>query len=371
MYQRAKAVLCRELNQPVVVEEIDIEGPRHGEVMIKMVACGICHSDASAVNGTIASFSKTLPLILGHEGAGVVTAVGAGVSQLAVGDHVLSSFASMCGKCRYCTSGKPALCDQSSKAVATLPDGSLRTRSLGGDPVYVACGLGVMAEYATVSQDNVVKIDAGVPLDKAALISCGVMTGVGAATNTAKVAPGSICVVIGAGGVGLNTIQGCNIAGARMIVAVDTSDFKLDLARQFGATHTVNANNEENVVKAVRKLTGGGADYSFECIGYGPTVEQAYGVLAKGGVAVVVGVAKATDMTSIRTMTLPFEEKTLTGSYYGSTRPHLDFPRLLGLYQCGKLKLDELITRTYSIDEAPQAFADLLEGRNARGVIVF
>jgi S-(hydroxymethyl)glutathione dehydrogenase/alcohol dehydrogenase len=209
------------------------------------------------------------------------------------------------------------------------------------------------------------------PLDKAALISCGVMTGVGAATNTAKVQPGSIAVVFGCGGVGLNTIQGCTIAGARMIIAVDTSDFKLELAKQFGATHTFNALNEENIVKTIRKLTGEGADYAFECIGLNKTVEQAYGVLAKGGVAVVVGVPPASDMTSIRTCTLPFEEKTLTGSYYGSARPHLDFPRLIGLYQIGKLKLDELITRTYTIDEAPQAFADLLEGRNARGVIVF
>ena len=368
MGRRAKAVICREINQPVVVEEIEVESPRHGEVMIKLTACGICHSDASAVNGTIA---LPLPAIVGHEGAGVVVEVGAGVTQFAVGDHVLSSFASMCGKCRYCMSGKPALCDQSNKTLATLPDGTLRTKDSAGQPVYALCGLGVMAEYATVSVDNIVKIDSDVALEKAALISCGVMTGVGAATNTAKVQPGSIAVVIGCGGVGLNTIQGCSIAGARMIIAVDTSDFKLDLARQFGATHTLNSKNEDNVVKTLRKMTGGGADYSFECIGFGETVAQAYGALAKGGVAVVVGVAKNSDMTTIRTRTLPFEEKTLMGSYYGSARPHLDFPRLIGLYQCGKLKLDELITRTYSIDEAPQAFADLLEGRNARGVIIF
>lgn len=368
MSQRAKAAVCRAINQPVVVEEIEVEAPRHGEVMIKMAACGICHSDASALNGTI---ELPLPAIVGHEGAGEIVAVGSGVSSFAVGDHVLSSFASMCGKCRYCTSGRPALCDQSNKTVATLPDGTVRTRDREGKPVYALCGLGVMAEYATVSADNVVKIDASMPLDKAALISCGVMTGVGAATNTARVQAGSIAVVIGAGGVGLNTIQGCAIAGARMIIAVDTTDFKLDLARRFGATHTINAKSEENVVKTIRKMTGGGADYSFECIGYGETVAQAYGVLAKGGVAVVVGVAKNSDTTTIRTRTLPFEEKTLMGSYYGSARPHLDFPRLIGLYQCGKLKLDELITHTYSIDQAPQAFDDLLAGKNARGVIVF
>jgi S-(hydroxymethyl)glutathione dehydrogenase/alcohol dehydrogenase len=368
MSQRAKAAVCRAINQPVSVEDIEVDAPRHGEVMIKLAACGICHSDASALNGTI---ELPLPAIVGHEGAGTIVAAGPGVAHLAVGDHVLSTFASMCGKCRYCSAGRPALCDQSNKTVATLPDGSVRTRDRSGQPVYALCGLGVMAEYATVSADNVVKIDAAMPLDKAALISCGVMTGVGAAINTAKVRPGAVAVVIGAGGVGLNTIQGCAIAGARMIVAVDTSDFKLELARSFGATHTVNATGAENLVKTIRKLTGGGADYSFECIGYGATVAQAYGVLAKGGVAVVVGVAKSADTTTIRTRTLPFEEKTLMGSYYGSAQPHLDFPRLIGLYQAGKLKLDELITHTYAIDEAPQAFADLLAGKNARGVIVF
>jgi NDMA-dependent alcohol dehydrogenase len=369
MSQRAKAVICRERNQPVVVEEIEIDPPQQGEVMIKMVACGICHSDASAVNGTLMAFP--LPLVMGHEGAGTVIAVGPGVHNLQVGDHVLSSFASMCGKCRYCTTGKPALCNQSNKTVGTLPDGSLRTRDMQGNPVNISCGLGVMAEYAVAHVDNLVKIDPSMPLDKAALISCGVMTGVGAATNTAKVQPGSIAVVFGCGGVGLNTIQGCNIAGARTIIAVDTSDFKLALAKQFGATHTINASNEENVVKTIRRMTGDGADYAFECIGLNKTVEQAYGVLAKGGIAVVVGVAPASDMTTIRTCTLPFEEKTLTGSYYGSARPQLDFPRLIGLYQVGKLKLDELITRTYTIDEAPLAFADLMEGKNARGVIIF
>jgi S-(hydroxymethyl)glutathione dehydrogenase/alcohol dehydrogenase len=247
----------------------------------------------------------------------------------------------------------------------------VRTKDLAGNPLNVFSGCGVMAEYATLHGDNVVKIAPDMPLDKAALISCGVMTGVGAATNTAKVEAGSATVVFGCGGVGLNAIQGCVIAGAAIIVAVDTSDAKLDLARQFGATHTVNPKAEENLVKTLRKLTGGGADYSFECIGLGEVVAQAYGVLRKGGMAVVVGVAGPKDMTSIRTSSLTFEEKTLTGSYFGSARPRQDFPRLIALYRAKKLKLDELITRTYRIDEAPQAFEDLVQGRNARGVILF
>jgi NDMA-dependent alcohol dehydrogenase len=366
--RRARAVVCRGVNEPVRVEEIEVDAPQHGEVMVKMFACGICHSDLNIIDGSIPA---PMPLVIGHEGAGEVIAVGPGVEHLRVGDHVVNSFVSICGKCRYCIAGRPSLCDQAVKSAYTLPNGALRTRDAEGAPLHVLCGLGAMAEYATMHVDNVVKVDADVPLDRAALVSCGVMTGVGAATNAAQVEPGTTCVVFGCGGVGLNAIQGCAISGAAMIVAVDTSDFKLDLARQFGATHVVNATSTDNIVKALRKLTGGGADYCFECVGHGETVAQAYGALGKGGTAVVVGVAKSTDMTSIRTMTLPFEAKRLIGTYYGDARPQLDFPRLLNLYKIGKLKIDELITRTYSIDEAAQAFSDLKAGRNARGVIIF
>jgi S-(hydroxymethyl)glutathione dehydrogenase/alcohol dehydrogenase len=368
MEQRGKAVICRELNQPVVVEEIIVEAPRQGEVMIKLAACGVCHSDLSAINGTI---PFALPVILGHEGAGRVVAVGEGVTDLQVGDHVITSFVSMCGKCRYCQTGRPQLCDQAGKAAMNLPDGTLRTRDQAGNPLHVFSGCGVMAEYATLHQDNLVKIDQNIPLDKAALIGCGVMTGVGAAVNTAKVEPGSITVVFGCGGVGLNAIQGCAIAGAGMIVAVDTSDAKLEMAKQFGATHVVNSTKEENLVKAIQKLTGGGADYAFECVGLGEIVAQTYGVLRKGGTAIVVGVANQKDTTSIRTASLTFGEKTIKGSYFGSARPREDFPRLISLYRNRRLKLDELISRTYRIDEAQQAFTDMTAGRNARGVIVF
>jgi S-(hydroxymethyl)glutathione dehydrogenase/alcohol dehydrogenase len=232
-----------------------------------------------------------------------------------------------------------------------------------------ACG--VMAEYATLHETSVVRIVDTAPLDRCALIGCAVMTGWGAVCNTAKVEAGSICVVFGAGGVGLNAIQGCVSSGATMIVAVDTMASKLQMAKDFGATHGVDASKSENLVKELRKLTGGGADYAFECVGHGDIVAQAYGCLRKGGTAVVVGVAPPANMTSLRTASLVFEEKTLKGSYYGSTRPRYDFPRLVSLYQAGRLKLDELITRRYRIDEAPQAFDDLAQGRNARGVIVF
>jgi S-(hydroxymethyl)glutathione dehydrogenase/alcohol dehydrogenase len=368
----AKAAIVREVNAPVQVETITVQGPKAGEVTIKLAACGVCHSDLSAVNGTL-PFPP--PLVLGHEGAGTVVEVGAGVTDFTVGDTVLSSFVTMCGQCRYCSAGKPALCEQSGKSMLTLPDGSVRTLDAQGRPLSVFSGCGVMAEYATLHAGNVVKVDArGLKMECCALVSCGVMTGWGAAVNTARVWPGAACVVFGAGGVGLNAIQGCALSGAAMIVAVDLNDAKLTLAREFGATHVFNPGagaSGDEVVKALRKLTGGGADFAFECVGFGQLIAQAYGSLRKGGTAVMVGVAKPEDMTQVRTNTLIFDEKTLTGSLYGGARPRVDFPRLLGLYKAGRLKLDELITRRYGIAEAPQAFDDLASGRNARGVVVF
>jgi S-(hydroxymethyl)glutathione dehydrogenase/alcohol dehydrogenase len=368
MARKARAVVARALDAPVGVETIEVESPRRGEVMIRLAACGVCHSDLSAANGTIAF---PLPLVLGHEGAGAVVEVGEGVTEFKVGDAVISSFVSMCGRCRWCTTGRPQLCDQAAKAGFTLPDGTLRTRDAAGQPLNVFSGCGVMAEYATLHVDNVVKAAPDLKMECCALIGCGVMTGVGAVVNTARLTPGSVAVVFGAGGVGLNAIQGCALAGAAMVVAVDRVDHKLELAKLFGATHTVNASGDENLVKTLKKLTNGGADYAFECVGHGAVLAQAYGALRKGGTAVMVGVAGGKDTTSIRTASLTFEEKTLTGSYFGSARPREDFPRLMALYRGGRLKLDELITHRYRIDEAPQAFADLEQGRNARGMIVF
>jgi len=368
MSKTAKAAVCRELDRPVTVEEIEVDSPRRNEIMMKVSACGVCHSDLSATNGTI---RMPLPLILGHEAAGKVVEVGDSVNEIALGDHVVSSFVSMCGRCRYCTTGRPHLCEQGARALAALPDGSLRTRDRSGAPLNVFSACGVMAQYATLHVDSVVKIRPDMPLVPAALISCGVMTGVGAVFNTARVRPGSSVAVIGAGGVGLNAIQAAAIAGADTVIAIDVSEAKLELARKFGATHTLNAATEENLVKALKKSTDGGPDYCFECVGSGKMVEQAFRAIRKGGTAVVVGVAKGDDTASIRPAMATFEEKTLTGSYFGSARPREDFPRIMSLYLAGRLKLDELITRTYRIEEAPQAFADLEAGRNARGVIVF
>lgn len=366
MGRRSRAVLYREGADTVTVEDIEVDSPGRNEVMIEIAACGVCHSDLSATNGTI---MMPLPLILGHEAAGVVVDVGEGVTGLEEGDHVVSIFVSMCGRCRYCVTGRPSLCDQAAKAVATLPDGTVRTRDLEGNPLHVFSGCGVMARHATLHVDSVVRVDPEVPLDRAALIGCGVMTGVGAVFNTAGLEPGSTAAVFGVGGVGLNAVQGCALAGAAQIIAVDPSDRALQMAERFGATHTLNPTAVDHVVKAIRALTGGGVDYSFECVGNGEVVAQAYGALGKGGTAVAVGVAAPRDRTSVGTAGLVFGEKTLKGSYFGSARPREDFPRLLALYRSGRLLLDELVTEVYSIDDAPRAFSDLAGGKNARGVI--
>jgi NDMA-dependent alcohol dehydrogenase len=366
MSRKAMAAVCRELNKPIVVESIAVDAPKRGEVTVKLAACGVCHSDLSAINGTIA---LPLPLVLGHEGAGVVEAVGEGVRDLATGDHVVFSFVYMCGKCRFCVAGRPVLCLEQGKALTTPLEGTPRTHDASGAPLNIFSGCGAMAEYATVSAENLIKIDPNIPLDCAALVGCGVTTGVGAVFNTAKVEPGASVAVFGCGGVGLSVIQGAAIAGAGRIIAIDTLEPKLAMAKKFGATDTILF--KEDPVKELKKLTGGGPDYAFECVGSGELAATAYRAIRRGGLAVVVGVAKPSESTSVRTMTLPFEEKTLTGSYFGSCVPRVDFPRMLSLYMAGRLKLDELITRRYSIAEAPQAFADLQAGKNARGVIVF
>ncbi len=367
MSKKGKAVITREWNQPVVVEEVEVESPRRDEVMIRVKACGVCHSDLSATNGTI---PLPPPAVIGHEAAGVVEEVGEGVDDIAVGDHVVVSWVPMCGECRYCVEGRPALCDEGARAAFTLKDGTTRFKDAAGAPLNALAGVGVMAEYATIHRDNVIKIDPSIPLDKAALVGCAVMTGVGAAINTARVEPGASVAVFGTGGIGLNVIQGAALAGAEKIIAVDMADKKLEFAQRFGATHQINPGTDGDAVAKIVELTGGGADYAFECIGLPATIEQSYNAVRKGGTAVVVGVSKPTDQVTLGAFLMPFTEKTLTGSMYGSARPRVDFPRLLNLYRDHRLKLDELVTATYPIDDVNRAFEDMQSGVNARGVIV-
>jgi Zn-dependent alcohol dehydrogenase len=365
MSQKAKAVVYRELGKPVSVEEVEVLAPGPTEVMIKVAACGVCHSDLSATNGTIPAPLNT---VLGHEGAGTIVEVGERVTDLAVGDPVGVSWIPMCGVCRFCLMGRPALCDRSARLNHKLPDGTSRLRDSNGKELNHLLSTAVMAEYATLDQSSVIKIDSGVPMECAALVGCAVTTGVGAVINTAKIEPGSVVVVIGAGGVGLNVVQGAVLAGARFVVAVDTLDEKLELARTFGATHLVNAKTNPDVPDQVKKLTGA-PDYVFECIGLAETIQQSYAMLRKGGTAIVVGIAPMTERVQLSAFLIPLTEKTLTGSMYGSTRPRVDFPKIIGLYKAKRLKLDELVTTRYSIEEAPRAFEEMK--KNARGVIVF
>jgi S-(hydroxymethyl)glutathione dehydrogenase/alcohol dehydrogenase len=367
MAKTGKAVLVREHGK-VSVEQVSVASPGPGEVMVHVKACGVCASDAAAVSGKM---PLPPPLVLGHEGAGVVCEVGAGVRDLAVGDHVLMSFIPQCGTCRFCASGEGQLCNDHAKVYFSLPDGTTRVTDAKGNRLNIFSGCGCMAQYTTVVRNSVVKIDADLPLDKACLVACGVLTGVGAALNTAKVEAGSSCAVFGAGGIGLNVIQGCAIAGAEKIIAVDLVDKKLEMAQAFGATHVVNPKTDGAAPMKIMELTGGGADYAFECIGVGSVVVEAFNSIRKGGTAVVVGVAGPAATATISATMLTALEKHLCGSWFGSGVPRRDYPRLLGLYRTNRLKLDELVTNTYAVDDAPRAFEDLKSGLNARGVILF
>jgi NDMA-dependent alcohol dehydrogenase len=362
-----KAAVVYELKTPLKVEDVDLDNPKDGEVRVKIVANGVCHSDYSVMQGVI---RFPLPVVVGHEGAGIVEEVGPGVTSVKPGDHVVLSFAPYCGRCYYCSIGRPVLCDNMRLTMGkgTLLDGTCRLKK-NGKPIYHMAALSSLAQYAVVPEISCVKIPAGVPLDKACLVGCGVMTGVGAAINTAKVEPGSSAVVIGCGGVGLNVIQGCALAGAGTIIGVDLMDNKLEYAKQFGATHTINPSGQD-LVKAVRSLTEGrGADYAFEVIGLGETIEQAYACSRQGGKTIVVGAPSREDTVTIPASSL-LTEKVLMGSVYGSARPHVDMPRLVDLYMKKKIKIDELVTRTYPIEEVNEAMTALEKGEVARSVIV-
>ncbi|RLA09290.1 MAG: alcohol dehydrogenase [Gammaproteobacteria bacterium] len=360
-----KAVVAHELNR-FSVEEVTIDPPKAGEVKVKMMATGVCHSDLSLINGTI---PNPFPTVLGHEGAGIVEEIGEGVTHVAVGDHVVMSFVLNCGECFHCERAEPHLCIGGKPELGMQLDGTTRVK-MDGNPIAVMSFLGNMAEYAVVPEACVVSVDKTVDFKAAALVGCGVMTGVGAAIKTADIRPGSTVAVVGCGGVGLSVIQGARIAGAGRIIAVDLSAEKMQMAMQMGATEIVEPGS--NFVKELKGRTNGiGVDYCFEVIGIPKVIEQCIKATRRGGTTVLVGVGPMTERFSINALTLPLSGKTIKGSMYGDANFKVDFPMLLGLYQGGKLDLDHMITRTYGIDEAPQAFADLESGVNARGVIVY
>jgi S-(hydroxymethyl)glutathione dehydrogenase/alcohol dehydrogenase len=345
------------------VETVGVRDPEEGELRVKLGASGVCHSDLHAITGDL---PMPLPLVLGHEGAGVVEDVGPGVRRFKPGDHVVLNWVPSCGSCWFCQSGNSYLCEQGYVHALGHPN-----FDHNGTPTSQLAGVGSMSEYTVVPESGAIVIEPDVPLDRACLIGCGVMTGVGAVINTAQVRPGQSVAVFGAGGVGLNVVQGAVLAGAETIIAVDLNDRKLGFAKQFGATHMVNS-GATDPVSAIQELTGGrGADVCFEVIGIADVITQAFFATRRGGKTVVVGVAPAGAMVSVPGMILPLAEKSLIGSLYGSANMARDVPRLIGLYRAGRLKLDELITRRYRIGEVHDAFTAMQNGEVARGVIVF
>jgi S-(hydroxymethyl)glutathione dehydrogenase/alcohol dehydrogenase len=359
----AQAAVLNAPHESLNVEPLAVRDPRDGDVLVRLGASGVCHSDLHAITGDL---PMPLPCVLGHEGAGVVEAVGSGVQRVKRGDHVVLNWVPFCGACWYCSSGNAYLCEQG--YVKAMGADVFRRN---GTTVHQFAGIGSMTELTIVPETACIPIDADIPFDRACLIGCGVMTGVGAVINTARVQPGQSVAVFGAGGVGLNVIQGAVLAGATPIVAVDLNERKLGFAKQFGATHTLNAGSTDPV-SAILDMTGNrGVDYAFEVIGRPEVVTQAFMAVRRGGKAIVVGVPPATSMVSVPGMLLPLAEKSLIGSLYGSANMARDVPRLIDLYRAGRLKLDELITRRYKIAQVNDAFAALEKGEVARGVITF
>ena len=367
---KAIAAVLYEPRTPLRIEQVEVLPPRAGEVTVRMKTAGVCHSDYHVMCGDLA---MPMPIILGHEGAGIIEAVGEGVETVESGDHVILMWRGSCGRCEYCANGRPALCDMGTamRFNGTMPDGTVRFRNAAGQDVRHYAGVSAFSSVSTMPEASVVKIDKGFSFEKAALIGCGVITGVGAVTNAAQVRFGSTVAVIGCGGIGLNIVQGAKSVGARQIIAVDAVESKLEHARRFGATHTINA-QAGDVVQAIKDLTGGkGAEFTFEAVGRGDTIAQAFDATKKGGKCVVVGISRADVRAPINVNQLVYAEKSLIGSLYGTARPRTDLPMLIEMHNAGKLLLDELITRRYRLDQINEAYAALIKGEVARSLIVF
>ncbi|MEX0942048.1 MAG: Zn-dependent alcohol dehydrogenase [Pseudomonadales bacterium] len=351
---------------PLSIEEVTLDGPEAGEVLVKITACGVCHSDLHVINGVRAAGKTATPIILGHEAAGIVEEIGANVRSVKPGDHVIMAFHPTCGTCYYCRRAMPQICE-----TPDFPDRSVdgrrpRLKINGEVPARQGIGVGGFSEFTCMPEGGVIRIRNDAPLETVCLVGCGVTTGIGAVTNAARVEAGSMVAVIGLGGVGLNCIQGARLAGAHRIFAIDTLADKLEMAAQFGATDFINASQEEDVVARVIEMTDGRLDYAFEAIGLGKTVEQAFGMIRPGGTAVVVGVTADNVTVPGRAF---LAEKKLIGSLYGSASIHYMIPRLVDLYMEGKVQLDELVSKRRPLAEINEAFADLAAGHVARSVM--
>jgi len=359
-----KAAIFNGPNQPLKIENVDIDEPQDREVRVKVVASGVCHSDLHFVDGF---YMWPTPAILGHEAAGIVEKVGKQVTYVKPGDHVIACLSVFCGYCPECMSGHPNLCSNTGATQRAV--GEKPRLSQDGKTVNQFANLSSYAEKMLVHENALVKIKESFPLDRAALIGCGVITGVGAAINTAKVTPGSTVAVWGAGGVGLAVIQGARIAGARQIIVVDKFEQKIALAKKLGATHGVNASSGDPV-EAVRSLSNGGVEFSFEAIGLKKAAEQAYEALAPGGTATIVGMVPLGQKVDIDGFSLLFEKR-IQGCFMGSNRFRIDMPRLIEFYEQGRLNLDDMISKRGKLEDVNEAFRAMKAGEVARTVLMF
>lgn len=354
-------------SRPLRIEEVELDPPAEGEVLVRIGGAGLCHSDLSVIDG---KRPRPVPMVMGHEGAGEVVEVGPGVRDVKPGDHVVFQFSVSCGRCRRCLEGRPGICERAARARANseLLGGGKRLHLDGRDLGHHS-GVSCFAEYAVVDRGSVVVIDSSLPLDEAAIFGCAVMTGVGAVVNTARIRPGDSVAVVGLGGVGLNGLLGAKLAGAETIVAIDLSDEKLGLARQLGATHTANG-GDPDCVSAVRDLTGGGVDYAFELAGTVGAMETAYAVTRAGGTTVTAGLSPSAATFSFVQGQLVGEEKTIRGSYMGSCVPVRDIPRFVSLYRQGRLPVDRLISSRLRLDQINEGFDRLNAVATVRQIVL-
>jgi S-(hydroxymethyl)glutathione dehydrogenase/alcohol dehydrogenase len=363
---RTTAAVLYGAGQPLELDELELLPPAQGEVLVRYVASGVCHSDLHVIQGLLA---HPMPVVLGHEGAGIVESVGPGVTDVQVGDHVLTSYVPSCGRCPWCVVGRPNLCDLRDRPRHVMHDGTSRFRKDGSD-VYHFLQVASYAQRAVLPEQNVVPIRKDAPLDVVCLVSCGVMTGAGAVMNRARVTPGSSVVVFGCGGVGLNAIQAAALMGAGKVIAVDVFDHKLEWSREFGATHVVNAKTTDPVARIQEICGRGGADYAIEAIGGAPTIELAFSSVHRGGTVVVIGVSPDGTRISIDPSLL-LQERVLTGTSFGSTRQRVDLPMLVDLFMDGKYKLRELISRQIPLEDLNSAYEALQRGEVRRSVVIY
>ena len=366
MRREVRAAVMNDYNTPLSIETLTIKELKDDQILVRLAATGVCHTDLSVLRGVL---PYPPPLVLGHEGAGVVEEVGRGVSHLCPGDHVLLSWVALCGRCHYCLSGTHHLCEAGVQAAI---EGRGMTVEKDGQDIASFGGLGAFSQEVVVSATAAIKIDDDIPLSRACLVGCGVLTGVGAAINTVQIRPGQTVAVIGCGGVGLNVIQGAAIAGAGRIIAVDIAKKKLDWALKLGATETLAPVADEELSEQLRAMTGGlGVDYAFEAIGSADMMRQAFLSTKRGGKAVIVGVAGFGVDVTLPACMIALEERSLIGSLYGSSYLPRDIPRLFSLYRQGRLKLDELVSKEVPLHDINTAFADMESGEVVRSVIVF